>query len=336
TTIIELAREYGFPLPAYEPDALRRYVQVMSDTPADLGHILRTVAAFLRRCFPSRRAIARVTVEMIEDAWRDGIRYLEVRFSPWYLGAEHGLALGNVLDGVADGLTAARARYPVRTAIILGMTRESGLDACAQTARLALASANGMVTGVDLSGDEEAYPAGQYSRIFEQIRADGRLGITVHAGEAAGPESVRDAIEILGAHRIGHGVRVVGDPAAVDLVRSRGITLETCPTSNVLTGAVAGFEAHPLRTLLAGGVAATINTDDPSWFDTTLTDEYCLALTRLGLTFDGLRQAVLHAARGAFLPVEERERLARDLATAYDGARPDFAALNLTGGGAGS
>jgi len=328
-TIIELAEEYGFPLPTHDPDELRQYVQVRPDTPASLGYILRTVSAFLRRCFVSRRAIARVAFEMVEDAWRDGIRYLEIRFSPWYLGAERNLSLEEVLDGVADGVADACARYPVRCAVLLGMTREAGTDACTRTAEFALGAAGRLVRGVDLSGDEEAYPARLFRTAFERIRSDGRLGITVHAGEAAGPESVRDAVELLGAQRIGHGVRIVRDLAVVDLVRARGIAMETCPTSNVLTGAVPSFAAHPLRTLLTHGVAACINTDDPSWFNTTLTDEYCLALTTLGLSFQELRQAALHAALTAFLPVDDRRRLAQELDAAYAAAHARFASLGF-------
>lgn len=328
-TIVELAQEYGFELPTYDPQELRHYVQVLPDTPADLSYILNTVSKFLQRCFASREAIARIAFEMVEDAWHDGLIYLEVRFSPWYLAAYHHLSLDEVMEGVVEGLATARAQYPVQSKIIIGMTRQAGLDICLQTVNLALAVAEtNEVVGVDLSGDEAAHPARQFREVFEQIRADGRLGITVHAGEASGPESVRDAIELLSAHRIGHGVRVVRDPAVVDLVRSRGVILETCPTSNVMTGAVPSLAAHPLRQLLASGVAATINTDDPAWFDTTLTDEYYLALTKLGLSFEELRGAVLNAAHGAFLPATEREVLVKQLNTAYDAAETQFVELN--------
>jgi adenosine deaminase len=329
-TIIDLAHEYQFDLPTDDPQELKRYVQVTPGTPADLAYILRTVSAFLRRFFVSREAIARIAFEMVEDAWREGVIYLEVRFSPWYMATEHGLSLDDVVAGVADGLEAARARYPIHTAMLIGMTREAGLEACSRAANLALAQRE--VVGVDLSGDEQSHPARQFKSVFERIRRDGRLGITVHAGEASGPESVRDAIEYLGAHRIGHGVRVIHDPQVVELVRSRGVTLETCPTSNVLTGAVLSLADHPLRELLTAGVAATINTDDPSWFDTTLTGEYCLALAQLGLSFSELRQAVINAARGAFLPAAEREALVIVLREAYAAAEGRFVGLNLTSG----
>ncbi len=320
-TVIDLADEHGFELPTRDPEQLRPYLQVMPNTPADLGHILRTVSAFLRRCFVSRAAVARVAYEMVEDAARDGIVYLEARFSPEYMALDNPISPEDVLVAAAEGLAAAGARFGVQTGILIGMTREVGLASCERAARLALEHTDHVV-GVDLSGDEARFPPRPFAPIFERLRAHGGLGITVHAGEASGPASVRDAIEVLGARRIGHGVRVVHDPAVVDLVRARGVTLETCPTSNVLTGAVPSLADHPLRFLLQQGVSATINTDDPGWFDVTLTDEYETALDRLNLTFAELTTAALNAAHAAFLPAEDRAALARRLATAYAGLSP--------------
>lgn len=327
-TFLDLADEYGLDLPARTVEGLRPYVEVMPDTPADLGHILRGLGDFQRRLFVSPAALSRLAFEMVEDAHHEGIIYLEMRFSPLTMAGDE-LSFSQVMDGIRDGLQRARKQYPVQTTILLGMTRTADLETCARIARLAqkLAVEHDDVVGVDLSGDEAASPARSFVALFEQIRADGRLGITVHAGEAAGPESVRDAIELLGAHRIGHGVRAIHDPEVVRLIRERNIVLETCPISNALTGAVPRIEDHPLARFLRAGVAATINSDDPSWFDSTLDKEYYLALTTLGLSFEELHQAVVNAAEGAFLPPAERARLRSTIDHAYRQAGPEFDAL---------
>ncbi len=291
-TMLELDAEYGLDLPTRDREELRRHAQVGPDTPAELAHILRTVSAFLRRCFVSREAIARIAHEMVEDAAEDGIVYLEARFSPLYMAQTSRVSPEQAFGAAAEGLAAASARFGVRTGVLIAMARDAGLS-------------------------EAGHPPRLFTRIFDKLRADGRLGITVHAGEASGPQSVRDAIELLGAQRIGHGVRAVHDPQVVELVRARGVVLETCPTSNVLTGAVPSLAEHPLRALLEAGVRATINTDDPGWFDVTLTDEYATALDQLGLSFAELTTAALNAAHGAFLPADERAALARQLEAAY-------------------
>ena len=323
-TFFDLAAEYGFKLPAHTVDDLRPYVQVMPDTPADLGHILRGLGDFQRCLFVSPTALSRLTFEMVEDAYREGIIYLEVRFSPLTMAGES-LTFQEVMQGIRDGLDRARDCYPVRTTILLGLTRTANVETCARIADLALSLAGqGDVVGVDLSGDEAASPPGVFVDLFDQIRTDGRLGITVHAGEAAGPQSVQDAVELLGAQRIGHGVRAILDPDVVQLVRERKVVLETCPISNALTGAVPRLEEHPLAQFLRAGVAATINSDDPSWFDSTLNKEYYLALTTLGLSFKELHQAVANAAQGAFLPDVERAQLSAAIDSAYHAAAPQF------------
>ena len=323
STIIDLAQKKTIELPTMDPQELRHYAQVMPGTTANLSHILGTVSTFLQICFVSREVVARITFEALEDAWNDGIHYLELRFSPGYLGERYNLSLKDVMAGVYEGLDKGRKQYPIKVGLLLGMTRGAPEDILAQTTDLALNLADdGNVVGVDLSGDEAGHPARAFTKHFERIRSDGRLGITIHAGEASGPESVREAVEYLGAHRIGHGVRVVHDLAVMELVCSRNITLETCPTSNVLTGAVPNLASHPLPQLLRADIRATINTDDPSWFDITLTDEYYLSLVHLGLSFAELKGSALHAVGGAFASQSDKDKLAAIITAAYNAAAP--------------
>jgi len=174
--------------------------------------------------------------------------------------------------------------------------------------RLALAYRQRGVVGIDLAGDEVNYPPHRFAPLFHQAAEDG-LGITVHAGEAGGAENVQAAIQLLHARRIGHGVRVVENSTIARFAREHGVTLEVCPTSNFQTGVVRTFAQHPLPDLIALGLRVTINTDDPSVSDTTLTDEYMVARVAIGLELDQIRQAVFNAVEAAFLPEEERQRL---------------------------
>ncbi|HIE39535.1 MAG TPA: adenosine deaminase family protein, partial [Anaerolineae bacterium] len=160
----------------------------------------------------------------------------------------------------------------------------------------------------DLAGDEVNYPPHRFAPLFYRAWREG-LGITTHAGEAGGAENVRDAIRLLHASRIGHGVRAVENSDVVRFVQERGVVLEVCPTSNLQTGVVRTLGQHPLPDLIALGLKVTINTDDPSVSDTTLTDEYLVATAAIGLSLEQIREAILTAADAAFLPEEERQQL---------------------------
>jgi len=164
------------------------------------------------------------------------------------------------------------------------------------------------VVGLDLAGDEVNYPITPFVDILRQARREG-LGLTVHAGEAAGAHSVRQAIEVLGADRIGHGVRAAEDPEVVELLRRAGVALEMCPTSNIHTAAVLHLARHPLRRFHTGGVRVTINTDDPSISSTTLTDEYMIAIREIGLTPSQLGAIIHNGVHAAFLNEQEKEAL---------------------------
>ncbi|RLC97741.1 MAG: adenosine deaminase, partial [Chloroflexi bacterium] len=155
---------------------------------------------------------------------------------------------------------------------------------------------------------EVAYPARRFADVFRRASQEG-LGITIHAGEEGGAENVREAIELLGARRIGHGVRSIENSDVVQLVRERGVTLEVCPTSNLQTAVVRRFAAHPLPDLLALNLRVTINTDDPSVSDTTLTDEYMVAMMAMGVTLEQIKRTIMTGIAGSFLPPDEREQL---------------------------
>ncbi len=288
-TIADICRDRGVPLPTYDPDELAKIVQ-LSGQVADLGEFLipfRTI----KMCFTDREAIARIAFEAVEDAHLDNVSYVELRFSPEFMAFYYKLALTDVMDGIVEGIETAARRYPGTTAkMIVSISRDLSEETMRmpwptpiELARLALDYADRGVVGLDIAGRERGYPPELFIDPFRICREAG-LGITAHAGEDAGPESVRGAIESLGATRIGHGVRVVRDPEVVALVRDRGVYLELCPTSNVLTRAVESLESHPVRYLYDAGVPITINTDDPTVCNVTLTHEYELLMERFGFT----------------------------------------------------
>jgi adenosine deaminase len=165
------------------------------------------------------------------------------------------------------------------------------------------------VVPLDLAGDETGYSAHRFAGVFQRARREG-LNVTVHAGEAGAAENVREAIELLGAQRIGHGVRAIENSDVVHLIRERGVTLEVCPTSNLQTGVMRRIWQHPLPDLLALNLRVTINTDDPSVSDTTLTDEYVTAMLAMGVTLAQIKGAIMTAVEGSFQPPDERKRLA--------------------------
>lgn len=311
-TVIDVCRENGVALPTHDPEELRPYVQVVPGTPRNLSHLLSTISVFLSRCFPNREAVARIAYEAVEDAFREGIRYLELRFAPFPVVEANSISVADLMAGVAEGLRLALSRYPIQVGLLIGVSRHYGPEGCRKAVDLALQYAGSGVVGVDMSGDEEKAPARLFAEDFKRLAGSG-LGITIHAGEAAGAWSVRDAVELLGAHRIGHGVRSVEDPAVVALLGERGVTLEMCPISNWWTGATPSYDVYPLRALHEAGVPVTINTDDPLWFNCTLLQEYELALTQLGVTPHALGEMILNGARGAFLPPTERTKLEGDL-----------------------
>jgi adenosine deaminase len=306
-TLSEIAQEHGIDLPSYDIEYLRPFVTVTNEQP-DFHRFLEKFR--LLRCFyPTQAAVERVAYEAVADAVADNVKYLELRFNPVALARVQGFSLDEVTTWVCNAVARAQRECGVRVNLILQIGRDESLDTAWHIAEVALAHRNNGVVGLDLAGDEAAYPASRFAEIFQRMRQEG-LHATVHAGEAGGSINVREAVELLGAQRIGHGIRTIENSQVVSLVRERGVTLEVCPTSNLQTGAVRRLGQHPLADLLALNLRVTINTDDPSVSDTTLTDEYVVAMLAMGVTLEQIKRTIVMAVEGSFLPPEEREELA--------------------------
>ena len=313
-TVAELARRHRVELPALDAEGLRPHVQVTEREP-DLMSFLAKFDC-LRRVFVDYEAVRRVARENVEDAEREGIDYIELRFSPYFMAERYGLDPAGVVEAVCDGVDEALraegasrpAGLPPRARLIGIVSRHYGPEVGWIELEAALAFRDRGVVALDLAGDEAGYPGHLFVEHFRRAREEG-LHVIAHAGEADGAASVRQAIEGLGVERIGHGVRCVEDPALVELIVERGIPLEVCPTSNLQTSTIDSWEEHPLPDLLARGVKVTLNTDDPSISGIDLAHEYRVAEEKLGLGEPELRKLQENALAAAFLSEEEREAL---------------------------
>jgi adenosine deaminase len=304
-TLLEVAKAFGIDLPG--TDRLRPMVQINRSDPLTSQNFLSKFET-LREFYRSPEVIARLTKEAIADAAADNIRYLELRFTPVALSRVEDFPMNEVLDWVIQGANEASSKYEISTRLIASVNRHESLELAAKVIELAIDRREDGIVGIDLAGNEAEFPTTPFAPLFQEAKQSG-MRITVHAGEWGGPENIDLAINLLGAERVGHGVRIIEDETLVTQARERGITFEVCITSNYQSGVVADLHEHPLNNMIAAGLNVTINTDDPSISQISLSDEYQAACEQLGLSIGTLRQRVLAGMKAAFLPVDERNTL---------------------------
>ncbi|MFI5234283.1 MAG: adenosine deaminase [Gemmatimonadales bacterium] len=303
-TMIDLARTAKVELPASAPDALRRHMLV--DDAASLDDYLKRFDITIT-LLQTPEAIERAAYEMVEDARADGLRYLEVRYCP-ILSTRRGLTIEQAVEAERRGLVRGERDFHVKTGIINCSLRHYDPAVSLDLARRSVALKAHGVVAFDLAGGEAGRPAGAHRAAFDAA-AEGCLGITVHAGEAASAESVAQAVHQCHADRIGHGTRLFEDPVLRDYVRDRRIVIETNITSNLQTRAVTRAEDHPVRGYFAAGLAVTLCTDSWLMSGTTLSKEYWIAHRALGFGRPEIERMILHGFEGAFLPWPEKQAL---------------------------
>lgn len=296
STILELGLENGLPLPGRTLDTLRPHVVVSEPQPGLMAFLAKF--EWMVGVLVNEEACRRVAYENVEDAKREGLDALELRFSPVFMAQPHGLNPQAVVEAVTDGVKAGVRDFGVPTKLIGILSRTFGVESCKRELDALLACREGLVA-IDLAGDEGNFPPQLFVEHFRRVR-DAGLGVTIHAGEAAGPESIWSAIRDLGATRIGHGVRAVEDPALMDYLAEHRIGLECNLTSNVQTSTVRGYASHPLKQFLERGLLATINTDDPGISGIDLAYEYDVAAPAAGLRAGEVAQARRNAMEIAF------------------------------------
>ncbi|MDQ2890279.1 MAG: adenosine deaminase [Gemmatimonadota bacterium] len=307
-TMLELADGTGFTLPRETASELREYM--CADNVADLAdylHRFDTTISILQ----TSAALERVAYELVGDASRDGLRYIEVRNAP-HLNIHGGLTVDEVIEATLRGLARGERDFGTVARFITCSLRHWDPSRSLEAAEAAVRHMHAGVVGFDLAGPEALYSAADHAAAFAYAR-EHYLRTTCHAGEGAGPQSVREALFVCNATRIGHGVRSDEDADLLEFIRDAQVTLEMCPTSNAQTHAVSSYAEHPLKRYLESGVRVTINTDSRLISGVSLTDEYVRAVNELGLTISDLCRCVMNACEASFLPADERNRLVSDV-----------------------
>jgi adenosine deaminase len=247
-----------------------------------------------------------VTLAYLAACAAEGAIYVELTASPDHAAAA-GLAYGDMVAGIAEGIDEARDAHGIESRILITAVRNLGTERAEAIAAAAAAAPHPYVTGFGLAGDEAGFPPEPFARAFA-VAQDAGLGLACHAGEWAGPESVRGALT-LPITRMGHGVRAIEEPELVAELAERGIVLEVCPTSNVVLGAYADYGAHPFRALRDAGVRVTLGSDDPPYWQATIGGEYAVARREWGLTDAELRAITRTAVEAAFVDEATRTSL---------------------------
>ncbi len=298
--------------PADAPEAqLRDFILI--DKPVDGLKMFLEKFGLIHRTLSTPERIRRMAFEACEDAWNEGVRLLELRYSPVFIQGERAdLDFDRIHAALLDGIAAAQKRHPLPVGLIGILGREWDLPTATRVTDFFIEN-RATVVGMDLANDEANFSGKPFAGLFRKARNAG-LHLTVHAGESDIPtssESIRSALDDLGAERLGHGVQIHKDPALMEEVARRGVILELCPTSNVLTKSVSSIEAYPLRQIRAAGVRVCVNADDPGVFDYDLNHEYRLLAELHGQTAADFAAMNRDALAASFLPAEAKSRAYR-------------------------
>src|SRR4051812_12876956 len=279
-TILELGEKHRIKLPGSTLDQLRPHVQVTERQPGVMAFISKML--WMTAVLGDAEACARIARENVEDAKAEGIDYIELRFSPWFMAEPHNLDPAAVTAAVVRGVAEGVEKTGVKVNLIGILSRTYGAETASKELD-ALLTQREKIAALDLAGDEAKFPPRLFENHFRRGKEAG-WRVTVHAGESAGPDSVWDAIKVLGAERIGHGVRAMEDEALIDYLGEHSIGIEANLTSNVQTSTVPNLASHPLRQMLQHGLLASINTDDPGVSAINLPFELDVAAPAAGLS----------------------------------------------------
>jgi adenosine deaminase len=313
-SILDIARQDRIDLPATDAAGLRAAI----GCGAHFGSLVEYLRGFdiTLRVMQTEAALERIAFELAEDAHRENVRYMEVRYAPM-LHTRRGLKLTRVVEAVLDGLRRARETYGVKANVIVCGIRNISPESSYQMAELAVAYKGRGVVGFDLAGAEADFPAKHHRQAFQLVR-DNNINCTIHAGEAYGPESIAQAIHVCGAHRIGHGCRLRENGDLLHYMNDHRIPLECCPSSNVQTGAVKNLASHPLKLYFDLGLRVTINTDNRLITDTSVSKELHLVHSELGVPFADIKAMILAGFKSSFQPFHEKQAMLRRVSSELD------------------
>ncbi|HZG87708.1 adenosine deaminase [Paenibacillus sp.] len=306
-TVVDLAEEAGVELPGTDRDTLSRLMQVKGDC-ASLQEYLSKFA-FVGAFLHSPSALQRIAFELVEQAAEQRCKYVEVRFGP-QLHRNRGLSVEEVIQAVVEGLGRGEAAFGVKARGIATCLRSHSDAQNREVIEAAAKFIGGGIVAVDLAGDEASYPAERFADVFAIARRRD-IPVTIHAGEAAGPKNIYDAVTKLGAVRIGHGVRLREDEEVYRFIRKRRIPLEMCPVSNIQTKAAPAWHAYPIRDYFDRELHVTVNTDNLTVSDTNLGKEYAMLQQHFDFRPEEIRRLVLNGVDAAFLSDGDKRELRR-------------------------
>ncbi|OLE16032.1 MAG: adenosine deaminase [Gemmatimonas sp. 13_1_20CM_3_60_15] len=312
-TLLELARDQRVTLPKQSVEELAEYMRV--DDAQHLDDYLRRFDVTIS-VLQTAEALERAAYELAEDAYEDGVRYIEIRNAP-ILNVVRGLTIVEAIEAPLRGLRRGENDFGITARFIVCGLRQLPPETSLDLAKLAVEFKNDGVVAFDLAGGEKGNSAALHAEAFSYAR-EHNLAVTVHAGEGDGAHSIREAVHICGANRIGHGTRLIEDPELTQYVNDRRIALEVCLTSNVQTRVADSYATHPIREYFDRGLNVTLNTDNRLMSATTLTDEYVVAAEQLGFTIEELAGIALNGFESAFLPWEDRLVLIEEVADTID------------------
>jgi len=306
-TILDLSDKQKIELPARDAEGLRAAMHLGQNC----GSLVEYLKAFdvTLRVMQTEESLRRIAYELAEDAAKENVRYMEVRYAPM-LHTRRGLKLTTVVESVLEGLRLAQEEHHIESNVIICGIRNVSAETSLEMAELAVAYKGRGVVGFDLAGAEYDHPAKHHKAAFQLVR-DNNINVTIHAGEAYGPESIAQAIHVCGAHRIGHGCRLRENGDLLHYVNDHRIPLECCPSSNVQTGAIRDLASHPLKLYKNLGLRVTVNTDNRLVTDTTVSKELWHCHTDMGLSLRDIKQIILSGFKSAFLPFHVKQQYLR-------------------------
>ena len=304
-TILRLALDQGIKLPSNNKATLESILMV-EDNIGSLENYLKKFDIILS-VLQTSNSLTIIAYELAMDCWKDGVRYLEVRYCP-ELHTKNGMSLSDTVEAVKLGLQQAEKECRIITGIIICSLRNMSPVHSLELSKLAVKYKNNGVVGFDLAGIEENFPAKKHKEAFYLI-LNNNINTTIHAGEAFGPQSIHQAIHVCGAHRIGHGTRVHEDKDLLNYINNHRIPLEICLTSNIHTKAVSSISKHPFKHYMNEKVRVTLNTDNRLISNTSLSNEYEIAINNFNLNENEIRTFIINGFKSAFLPHNERRKL---------------------------
>ena len=318
-TVRDLSHRYGLGYDFQTDDDVRAVCQVAEDCQS-LAEYLRVFDITLKM-MQEKPELTRIAYELAEDAHRENVRYIEVRYSP-LLHTKQGLTYDEIVAAVQEGLARARRQFGIASGQIICGIRHISAASSLELADLAVRWKGRGVVGFDLAGAEKDYPAKDHIQAFYRV-LNHNINVTIHAGEAFGAPSIHQALHYCGAHRIGHGTHLNEDPDLMVWVNDHRIPVEICLASNLQTKAIPDFQSHPLRHFMSEGLRVTLNTDNRLVSGTTVTNEYRLAVEHYDLNEDEVLGLVMNGFKSAFLPLKAKVQL-------IDQVLAEFAALGAS------